>query len=190
MNWETILCLGDSITIGSRSYLGYPEYCGEILSKLTNKHWNVINHATAGFTVIDLVRSIDKNFAHLKACKPELVSILIGTNDLKTGTSGSDFKIAYTQLIVKSRLLTSTRNIIVSEIPKLMSGVMLPYNIEMNQKVEEFNNVIKEIVLSEQIIIHAPDAQPNHFYDGVHLNDYGSEVWGKMLADKIMQLRM
>lgn len=41
MNWETLLCMGDSITIGSRSYLGYPEYAGHYLSTETNKKWNV-----------------------------------------------------------------------------------------------------------------------------------------------------
>ena len=37
MNWETLLAFGDSITYGARSYLGYPEICGDILGGKLDK---------------------------------------------------------------------------------------------------------------------------------------------------------
>lgn len=189
MNWETLLCLGDSITIGSRSYLAYPEYCGNYLAEQTNKSWNVINHATAGFTTIDLVRSIDKNLAHLKSCKPEIISILIGTNDLKSNTPVSDFKIAYEQLAIKARLLVGNSNVILLEIPKLMDGVMLPYKIGMNEQVVHYNNIIRGIGEEQNLMIGTLDPEPGYFYDGVHLNAKGSNSWGLQLANLIVKLR-
>ncbi len=45
MNWETLMCFGDSITIGARSYCGYPEYAGNYLEKELGNKWNIINHA-------------------------------------------------------------------------------------------------------------------------------------------------
>ena len=84
MNWQTILFLGDSITIGSRSYLGYPEIVGSILSNKLKNSWNVINHATSGFTAIDLARSIDLSMTNYISLKPGLITILVGTNDVKS----------------------------------------------------------------------------------------------------------
>ncbi len=65
MNWETLMCFGDSITIGARSYCGYPEYTGFSLQKELGNYWNVINHAISGHTAIDLNRYITVNFHNL-----------------------------------------------------------------------------------------------------------------------------
>ena len=189
MNWETLLCLGDSITIGSRSYLGYPEYCGQFLSIETSKNWNVINHAVAGFTTIELARSIDKSIAQLKTIKPEIITVLIGTNDLKSNTSLKNFKIAFQQLLTKAQLIIGNKNILVLEIPELPRGIMLPYKIEMNETIIKYNEVIKEVAKKEGLMLFKIDSKPEHFFDGVHLNDSGSEEWGKRVSDFIVNLR-
>jgi lysophospholipase L1-like esterase len=189
MNWETLLCLGDSITIGSRSYLGYPEYCGNYLSKSTQKSWNIINHAVAGYTTIDLARSVDRNFAHLKETKPEIASIMIGTNDLKPSTSFEIFKIAYEQLVVKARLIVGNNHIILIEIPNLMEGVMLPYKLAMNERIAEYNQIIGEIAQSHGLLLCKMNSDASQFYDGVHLNEAGSASFGSQLAQTIIQLR-
>ena len=189
MNWETILCLGDSITIGSRCYLGYPEYCGNFLNNKTHKHWNVMNHAVSGFTTIDLVRHMDSNWSNLKDLNPEAISIMIGTNDLKSKTTIADFDIAYRQLIIKSRLLVNSNNIIIHKIPLLQSGVMLPYNLKMNDIINDYNNTIIQIAESEELILNDMDSYPEYYYDGVHLNSKGSKAWGKILSEIILGLR-
>ena len=189
MNWETIICLGDSITIGARSMLGYPEYCGNSLSELTNKHWHVINHATSGYKTIDLCRCVTNNFANLKSFKPDVISIMIGTNDLKTKTNYEDFRIAYEQLIIKARLILGNNEILLLKIPQLMEGVMRPYKIQMNNEVGKYNEIIEEISKKEGLSLHSMESTEDDFYDGVHLNDKGSKRWGKMLADYIFQLR-
>ncbi len=189
MNWETLLCLGDSITIGSRSYLGYPEYCGDYLVKTTQKDWNVINHATAGFTTIDLVRQIDKKIAALRAFKPDFASVLIGTNDLKNNTSVSDFKIASQQLLVKVTLIVGSTNFVLVEIPKLMEGVMLPYRLEMNHLVDQYNTIIHQLAVDKKIEVIKFTNDPSYFYDGVHLNPLGSSKWGTELGGYITNLR-
>ncbi|MFZ4521046.1 MAG: SGNH/GDSL hydrolase family protein [Bacteroidales bacterium] len=189
MNWETLLCAGDSITIGARSYLSYPEYCGDFLSKETRKHWNVVNHAMPALMTIDLARSIDKNFAALKGIRPDVATILVGTNDLKSDVSPGIFKIAYSLLVLKIRLIVGNNNVILIEIPKLKNGVMLPYRIDMNQKVLEYNAIIREIAGEEGMISAPIECDDNCFFDGVHLNEQGSEVFGKQLADQILKLR-
>jgi lysophospholipase L1-like esterase len=189
MNWETLLCAGDSITIGARSYLSYPEYCGAQLSKETRKHWNVVNHAMPALKTIDLARSIDRNFSALKSIRPDVASILIGTNDLKSDISTEIFTVAYRLLVLKIRLIVGNSNIILIEIPKLKNGVMFPYRIDMNRKILEYNAVIREIAESEGMIAAQIACGDECFFDGVHLNESGSEIFGKQLADRILTLR-
>lgn len=189
MKWETILCLGDSITIGSRSYLGYPEYCGAYLTEKTNQQWNVVNHAEARFTTIDLARWIDAHWSNLVQVNPEIISIMIGTNDIKSSTPGEEFRIAYEQVIIKSYLLIKNQNIILNEIPHLQDGVMLPYHLKMNDQIDSYNKIIQDIAEKEGLMIHRLNASANHFYDGVHLNDHGSKAWGEQLGEKIIQIR-
>ncbi|WNJ19040.1 SGNH/GDSL hydrolase family protein [Pontibacter sp. G13] len=189
MNWETLLCLGDSITIGARSYLGYPEYCGNFLKNETAKDWNVVNCAVSGYTTIDLVQHIDKNWSHLNETKPELISLMIGTNDLKKNTSFSDFQIAFSLLLIKVKLLVKSRNIILNKIPSLRSGVMLPYNLSMNEMGIQYNNWISEIAKSHGLMLNEMPESDDLFFDGVHLNQKGSELWGKHLSQKILELR-
>lgn len=189
MNWETLLCVGDSITIGSRSYLGYPEYCGNQLSIETNKIWNVYNHAVAGYTTVDLMRSIDQNLSNIKSCKPEIATILIGTNDLKRNTSLDTFRIVYEQLITKVLLIVGNNNIVLIEIPKLMEGVMLPYRLDMNLLVDEYNIIINSIAKQRNLLVCKLDTKQDDFYDGVHLNDKGSKMVGNQIAENILKLR-
>ena len=189
MNWETLLCFGDSITIGARSYLGYPEYCGDTLQTQTGKHWMVVNHAVSGYTTSDLVRSIDQNWANLMQVRPEVVSLMIGTNDLKSKTSDQDFKIAYSQLLLKAHLLAGHSNLIVYQIPYLQEGVMLPYKLEMNRRIDELNSIILDLAHGQGYLTAKMQSDPSHFFDGVHLNGQGSLAWGKQLAQKILDLR-
>lgn len=189
MNWETLLSAGDSITIGSRSYLGYPEYCGGFLSEKTNKKWNVLNHSIAGFTTIDMARFLDENIANLKSSKPDIATILIGTNDLKGSTSSKIFKLAYELLITKVQLIVGSKNIILIEIPLLRDGVMLPYLIGMNEVVKEYNLIIQELSKTNNFHCLSLDCKDEYFFDGVHLNEMGSEVIGKQVSNFILKLR-
>ena len=183
------MCLGDSITIGSRSAIGYPEYCADELSSVTNKYWNVVNHAVAGYKTIDLCRSVSNNFAHLSQFKPEIISIMVGTNDLKSRTSLHDFKISYQQLLIKARLLVGNSNVLLILIPPLMEGVMLPYKVDMNQLAQDYNEVISHFAEEMGFSLFSFEAKNEHFYDGVHLNNEGSKEWGKQLAGEILQGR-
>lgn len=189
LNWETLLCLGDSITIGARSYMGYPEYTGAILENKTQKKWNVINHAVSGYTTIDLLRYVDSSWSHLQQTNPEVVTIMIGTNDIKTNTKDSDFEIAYKLLVVKAKLLQKNSNIILFEIPQLENGVMLPYTIDMNSRIDSFNSIIERIAEEEGLMMHKFNQKEEYFYDGVHLNNQGSASWGDQLAEFIYNLR-
>ncbi len=83
MNWETYISIGDSITKGARTYLSYPERTVYGLKQKLNKDWNLINISENGFTVIDILRYIDKHYSNISNQQAGLTTILIGTNDAK-----------------------------------------------------------------------------------------------------------
>jgi len=189
MNWETILFLGDSLTFGARSYLGYPERCGALLSDKLAKDWNVVNHATNGFTAIDLARSMDGNYVSLASQTPVISFILIGTNDAKTGTSNENYTIALEQIIVKSKLLTLNANVRVLKIPQLAKGVAYPFDTEMNIRIHEYNQIIDVLAAKHGIKSVAIELDDAHFYDGIHFNEAGILVFAEGVAHSILKER-
>jgi lysophospholipase L1-like esterase len=187
MNWETILCLGDSITIGARSYLGYPEYMGNMLENAIGSRWNVVNHATCGHKAIDLHRSITTNFQNLQNFQASLATILIGTNDLKEPTTLDNYRIAYRQVILKTKLMVGHNNIILIKIPQLTPIVKYPYKFEMNQKIDEFNAIIEELAKSHRLQVVEINLKEVDLFDGVHLNEQGAKSFATQLSKFILQ---
>jgi lysophospholipase L1-like esterase len=189
MNWETYIAYGDSITIGARSYLGYPEVTGSILSDTLNKTWNVVNHAISGFKTIDLARYITSNYTNLKEFEASISTLLIGTNDVKENTSTKDFKIALDLVLTKVKLLTVNHNVVTLSIPLFPKGIMYPYKVSMNEKVIEFNEIIVQLSEKHGVRHTSLNLNQKHFYDGVHLNETGiyesaNQVSSYILNDK------
>lgn len=187
MNWETYTAYGDSITIGARSYLGYPELVGNSLSTHLSKQWNVINHAVSGYKAIDLARYIDKYYTSLKENQASISTILIGTNDIKEQTRLEDFTIALHQVILKVKLLTVNKNVVIISIPEFHKGIMYPYSIGMNETIKNFNVEIKKLAIQHQIRTLELKHTPDDFVDGVHLNNKGIETFSNQITTFILK---
>lgn len=186
MNWETYTAFGDSITIGARSYLGYPEVAAARLEQELDKHWDVVNCAVSGITTIELARLIDQQYSHLKAKQSSISTILIGTNDVKKNTGLKDFEIALNLVIIKVKLLTQAENVVVLQIPKLQKGIMYPYNYEMNDTIAVYNQAICAAANHHHVKTMELQLQPDHFLDGVHLNNEGAHHAGGQIAEMIL----
>lgn len=189
MNWETLLSWGDSITIGARSYLAYSEYAGGILGKSTQREWLTPIHASCGFTVNDLNRSLTPVIQDHKALQPSLLTILIGTNDVKSPTSPELFEIAYRQVLVKASLICRRNQILAIMIPNLQPGVMYPYQFTMNESVAKFNQIIERLAKEFGIRTLKLYLEEEDFFDGVHLNELGSDNVGWQIAEFILRDR-
>ncbi|HEY8797849.1 MAG TPA: SGNH/GDSL hydrolase family protein [Candidatus Dormibacteraeota bacterium] len=87
MKGLSYLALGDSYTIGtgaSSEAHNYPSILATRLSEATGVKVALTNPAVNGFTTQDL---IDNELPFVNRLKPELVTILIGVNDLVQGRS-------------------------------------------------------------------------------------------------------
>lgn len=193
MNWETYIAYGDSITKGARTYLGFPELIGDSLSTHLSKKWLVVNHSVSGFKAIDLNRFIDTHFSSLKEYNASVSTILIGTNDIKEKTDPEEFRIALNQIILKCKLLTVNKNVIILAIPEFHKGIMYPYVIDMNEPIREFNSIIEDLANHHNIRMLAVEHLEDDFFDGVHLNNKGNKTFADqvcrfILKDKGIQL--
>ena len=189
MNWETILFLGDSITVGARTYLGFPEYAGSILELKLQKSWNILNHSKNGQTTIELARSIDGKFLAFTAQKPLLVVVLIGTNDIKQHTTVDEYRIALNQVVIKAKLVSENSNVLLLNIPLFPKGIMYPYSIEMNDSIKGYNEVIKELAVHHRVKTLTVSYNDSHFSDGVHLNVIGCKHVAESIANFVLSER-
>jgi len=147
--------------------------------------WHVINHATCGFTAIDLARSIDTEFTNFQSMTPGIVTIMIGTNDTKGPTSLEDFKIAYEQVIIKAKLIAVGGNVVLMEIPPIYKNALYPYSVK--NEISKYNKAISVLAQKYNCRVLKPDYREKDFFDGVHLNDKGSKHIGKELANFILR---
>ena len=189
MNWETYIAFGDSITIGARTYLGYPELVGNTLQKQLKKPWNVVNYSVNGYKAIDLARQIDMNYSNLKEENASVSSILIGTNDIKEGVPLADYEVALNQIVLKVKLLTLNKNVVLFFLPPFENGVAYPYTVEMNKDIETYNTLISKVAEEHDIKTLKLELTGEHFIDGVHLNDPGNREVSKEVAKYILHER-
>ena len=118
-----------------------------------------------------------------------MASIMIGTNDIKSNTPLWEFEIAYSLMLLKTKLIVGSNHIVLNKIPLLQKGVMLPYSLKMNKTIIAYNEIIEKLSQREGVILNSMPESSDIFLDGVHLNDLGSSLWGEALSDKIMELR-
>lgn len=86
------LALGDSYTTctgATGPAQSWPAIVGRRLTVQTGREVEVTNPAVNGFTTLDL---IDKELAYVKRLKPDLVTILIGVNDLVRGRQTGQYR--------------------------------------------------------------------------------------------------
>jgi acyl-CoA thioesterase I len=97
------LALGDSYTIGtgaSDESHNFPSILSGLLSKATGTKVEVTNPAVNGYTTLDLIA---KELPFIERTKPDLVTVLIGVNDLVQNRSVDEYKASVTQIYDRIR---------------------------------------------------------------------------------------
>ena len=154
---KVLVCFGDSNTHGNVSY----NWVNDLSSQLTD--YQVFN---AGINS-DLTYTLLKRIDDVIACKPNFITILIGTNDVNS-TMGKimekryqnlgrvskdvspnfkDFKENYIEIIRQLKAKTQAK-IAVMSLPVL--GEDLAH--EANQKADKYSEFVKQLATDEQLI--------------------------------------
>jgi lysophospholipase L1-like esterase len=88
------LALGDSYTIGtgaSAKARNYPSILAARLTKAIGRKVGLTNPAVNGFTTLDLIAN---ELGYVDRLKPQLISVLIGVNDIVQGRTAEQYRTA------------------------------------------------------------------------------------------------
>lgn len=122
-----------------------------------------------------------------KSANPSIITVMIGTNDIKLNISLNEFKIAYKQLIVKLKLLSINNNIVLLKIPLFKQKVSYPYNFAMNSQIDLFNTCIEKLAFENNLACFSFSFEDEDHFDGVHLNSIGCATAALQLGNLILK---
>ncbi len=188
--------LGDSLTAGAGTN-SYEEILPYLLSeKLTGddkqillNNYSVPGIETAG-VISDLLPDAIKD-------NPDIVTLLIGANDIHNKVSAREFKKNYEEIL--SRLKKETKAAIyVINIPFIGSDKLMlpPYQFLFDLRTREFNGIIKNLAdkYSVQYIdLYAPTVDlfkhsgDHYSKDLFHPSATGYKLWADIIYDHINQ---
>lgn len=174
-----VACVGDSITESS----GYPHE----LDKIIGVNYEVGNFGVGGSTV-----SLNSGkpymsqtaFQDAKARHPDIVVIMLGTNDAAMSTYQhiDNFVADYKKLIDEFQSLPSKPEVWLVKPPPIFSDTLGPIDTNLNQGVIPLIEQVAEEMGLPVIDVHAALANsPQFFYDGVHPDSQGA----KIIADEV-----
>ena len=202
-----IVFQGDSITDAGRDKRnyhhmgnGYPKYASTLIAENhPDVEFEFINFGISGNRTSQL---FDRLYTDGIAFEPDIISILIGINDIwhrygggKIATTDAQIELNYRSILERIRKETNAKIIILS--PYLLKRetsdadviredlkTVLPI---VRKLADEFADVY--IPLDEHFAVAEPLAEP-YFYsnDGVHPNPNGAEFIGKIYAEAIKPL--
>jgi lysophospholipase L1-like esterase len=173
-NLIRVACVGDSITQAS----GYPDK----LQLLLGSNYYVGNFGVSGSTVsLNSTKPYMNQTAFQKAekFKPEVVVIMLGTNDARTDLSqyNKTFEAAYNQLVSSFQSLASNPQIFVVDSPPIFTDNP-DYNNSylVNNVLPQIDNVANDLNLPTINVYNAFTNHSDYFMDGVHPNGEGSAL--------------
>lgn len=186
--------LGDSLTagVGTDSYdQSFPHLIARNLL-MSGKNITLKNLSVPGAKTADLIYN---QLPQVIIDQPQVVTVLIGTNDIHGNVSGSVFRKNYKHIL--QVLTTKTKaTVYVISVPRTGTNILLrfPYNYYFDWRTRMFNNIIKELAVTYQVTyldLYTPtavkfSAAGSHYSaDLFHPSAEGYAQWAQLLYDRI-----
>ena len=201
-----LLFQGDSITDAGRdkrNYYhmgkGYPKYAVELIKEaFPDANIEFINQGISGNRTDQL---FDRLYPDAIALEPDVISILIGINDIwhrhganKIETTDEQIAVNYRAILTRLKAQTNAKIVILS--PYLLDcEEKESWRVELNSILPIIRDLAKEFadvyIPLDEIFEEALKTQPEpRFYsgDGVHPNENGAKFIGKLYFDAIAPL--
>lgn len=187
------IALGDSLTagVGTDSYQdSFPYLISEKLAKDGNQV-ELINFGIPGARIKDVA---ERELPIVILEQPDIITLLIGVNDVHGFVSGENFKKSFTE-IVDTLVFKTESKIIIINIPYLGSDNLIrwPYNLLYRARTEQFNKIIKKITAEKNLeLIDLYDyakktASEKDYYaiDEFHPSKKGYRLWSTIINDRL-----
>lgn len=179
----TYAALGDSLTagVGTSDYKSSYPYLTAL--KIPAKKVELVNLARAGATSKDVL--IDQIPQAISA-KPDLITVLIGVNDIHNLVSLGKFENNLTQSV--KALRQTHAKIYLLSIPYLGSDkiIFFPYNLILDLRTKQFNNIIRKTAKDFGVgftDLYSILKKPADFYsqDQFHPSSSGYKIWSEVI---------
>lgn len=188
---KTYVALGDSLTagIGVASYTeSFPHRLAEQLASTQRVRLEVM--ATPGLRSGGL---LSEYVTTAIAAKPDIITVLIGTNDIHGRVSARDFEANYR--VILEKLGTTDAKIYTVSIPYIGSRTLIfpPMNFYFDWKTRQFNGIIERLA-SEYKVTYIDIAEPTrrelksdtmYSNDSFHPNATGYARWANLIYANI-----
>lgn len=201
-----ILFQGDSITDAGRDYRnyydlgqGYPRYAAENLRALfPEKELEFIDLGISGNRTGQL---FDRLYPDAIALKPDIISILIGVNDVwhrhnfgRVATTDAQIELNYRTILTELKSKTNAKIVMIA--PYILDNDDFALIKEQLASVQAIvRSLAKEFadvyIPLDELFEEALKTQPSPRYysnDGVHPNENGARFIGKIYADAVKDL--
>ncbi|HHV50395.1 MAG TPA: hypothetical protein GXX54_01655 [Clostridiales bacterium] len=191
---KKVACVGDSITAGAGASDYWTTNYPSQLQKLLGKGYNVMNFGNSGKTLIKTFDDPYWNTEEFKASKsfnPDIVVIMLGTNDSKThqwkSSSKSQFISHLTELVKTYKSLPSSPKVIIATSPAAFSTT---YNISNDNITKDIVPAQKQVAQEQGCTVVDINAltqnKKSMFSDGIHPNDSGYSLIASSIKDAIL----
>jgi len=187
MNYQNVVCFGDSQTFGARSYGCYPLYLAKFLSCETRYEWRAINRSVSGLTARDLWFKVNEEIDGI--ADTHICCLLIGANDVSGGTHIDLFSEYYRQ-ILRTFVIKRYKVLLCGEIPPIFPDGHSFFEKITTQRRMEYNAAITEIVghFSRSHLVSFDDLELDDYEDPVHFNEAGNMKVARAFAAAIVSL--
>jgi len=198
VNAKLVACVGDSITYGvgipNRNYNSYPAQLARILQQV-DKEWQSQNFGVSGATLLTKgwkPYTAQGAYNGALASEPEVVIILLGTNDSKAANwvYKDDFITDFLALIDAFAQLPSQPKIFVCYPPPVFWSSWGHIDIVIREEIIPLIDQLPTYRAVEVIDLYTPlKDSPHLFPDGVHPNTEGAKLMAEIVAATILGLR-
>ncbi len=176
-----VACVGDSIT----EWSAYTDN----LQMMLGADYSVGNFGVAGATVSKTTSKpyvTQSAYQESKDFQPDVVIIMLGTNDAHTYQNGEGFAEDYADLVSEYQLLDNEPTILLVKPPPIYpnSLELSDENLE-NNVVPSIEQVAQDLNLSTVDVNSALQNHPEYFDDGVHPNNDGALAIASEISDAL-----
>ena len=189
------VALGDSLTsgVGVSSYeQSYPYQLAQYLTEIDTKNITLYPQAIPGAKTHDVIGSLLDSTIKIQ---PNIITILIGVNDVHGNISKEEFENNY-KTILKRLTEETNAKIYTITIPYIGAKnlILPPHDYYFDAQTQEFNQVIQKLSQQyrvENIDLYTPDLKMKgtDYYssDLFHPSFVVYKEWGKIIYDAINQ---
>lgn len=184
VNYQKIVCWGDSQTFGARTYGCYPLYLIRILNSETRYTWNALSICKNGYTARDLWFRLGLDLLTMNDTKQ--ACILVGANDVGNGTPIDLFAEYYRQ-ILDALTIAQFRIVHCGEIPRILADGHPYFPKDCELRRPEYNSALEEAVSRVSIarFVRFPALEESHLVDPVHFSEQGNLAIAQAFATSV-----